>query len=94
MFCFCLVITFFLYIFIFPDFLQLCSVRMGWYIILVALLALPHVPVFSRVHTPSVVPSLAWKAVSAPLAQSYMVRQIDQSHILLNMVRIFIFLKG
>lgn len=59
---------------------QLCSVKMGWCMIPVVQLALPHVPVISRVHTPSVALSPVWRAAFALLAKSNMVGQIYQTN--------------
>ncbi len=69
---------------LFPLFLQPCSVRTDWCMILVVQLALLHVPAFSGVHTPSVELFPVWRAASALLAWSCTVRQIYQSQILLN----------
>lgn len=63
----------------FINSLQLCSVRTGWCMIPVVQLALPHVPVYSRVHTPSVALSPVWRAASALLAWSDTVSQIYQT---------------
>lgn len=68
-----------LFVLCFPHSLQLCSVRMGWCMIPVVQLALPHVLVLSRVCTPSVGLSPVWRAASVLLAWSYMVRWICQT---------------
>lgn len=62
-----------------PHSLQLCSVITGWCMTPVVQLALPHVPAFSRVHTPSVALSPVWRAASALLAWSGTVSQIYQT---------------
>lgn len=64
----------------FPPSPQLCSVTMGWFMIPVVQRVLPRVPVFSRVHIHSVTLCPVWRAASVLLAQSYMVKQINQTN--------------
>lgn len=60
--------------------LQLFSVRKDWFTIHVDLLALCHVQVSIKVHTLSVLFFPVWRAASALLAQSDMVRQVYILH--------------
>ena len=53
---------------------------MGWFMIPVVQLVLPRVPVFSRVHIHSVMLFPVWRAASVLLAQSSMVKQINQTN--------------